>query len=70
MEIICEKRYSTQDKLHIYTTDRQHEFDLMHSQGPFLFGLLTPVLGEKVSIADKRHQRSKFDRLISGQEYK
>lgn len=70
VEIICEKKNSTQDKLHIYTTDRQHEFDLMYSQGPFLFLHFQPVLGEKVIIADKLHQRSKFDRLFSGQEYK
>lgn len=70
VDIVRETRTSTQDKLFVETGDHRHEFDLMYSQGPFLFGLIQPILGEKVSIADHLHRRGKLDRLLSGQEYK
>lgn len=69
-DIVRETRASTQDKLFVETGDCRHEFDLMYSQGPFLFGLLKPILGERVTIADHLHRRGKLDRLLSGQEYK
>ena len=43
VEIVRETRSSTQDKLYIEVEERRHEFDLMYSQGQFLFGLLQPV---------------------------
>jgi hypothetical protein len=70
VEIICETRSSTQDKLSIDEGGRQHTFDLMYSQGPFLFNLLRPLLGEKVTMADHLHKRRALDRLLTGQEYK
>jgi hypothetical protein len=69
-DIVRETRSSTQDKLFVETGESRHEFDLMYSQGPFLFGLLQPILGQKVTIADHLHRRGKLDRLLSGQEYK
>lgn len=70
VDIVRETRSSTQDKLSIEIEKRLHEFDLMYSQGQFLFGLLQPILGERVTIADHLHRRSKLDRLLSGKEYK
>jgi hypothetical protein len=70
VDIICETLSSTQDKLIIDEGGRQHTFDLMYSQGPFLFALLQPLLGEKVRIADHLHKRRALDRLLTGQEYK
>jgi hypothetical protein len=70
VSIVRETRTSTQDKLYVEVNERQHEFDLMYSQGPFLFGLLRPILGERVTIADHLHKRGKLDRLLTGQEYK
>jgi len=67
--IVRETKNSTQDKLFIDTGDRRLEFDLMYSQGQFLCGILGPVLGERVTIADHLHRRGKLDRLLSGQEY-
>jgi hypothetical protein len=69
-DIICENRSSTQDKLSIDEGSHQHTFDLMYSQGPFLFGLLQSLLGEKVRMADHLHKRRGLDRLITGQEFK
>jgi zinc-ribbon domain len=69
VSIVSETRSSTQDKLYVEVNERQHEFDLMYSQGPFLFGLLRPILGERVTIADHLHKRGKLDRLLTGQEY-
>jgi hypothetical protein len=69
-DIVCETKTSTQDKLYIVVADHQHEFDLMYSQGPFLYHLLQPILGEKVRLTDHLHRRGKLDRLLSGQEYK
>jgi hypothetical protein len=70
VDIVCETRTSTQDMLYINERDRQQKFDLMYSQGPYLFELLRPLLGVKVIIADHLHRRHGLDRLISGQEYK
>jgi hypothetical protein len=70
VDIVCETRTSTQDNLTIDAGDRQHTFDLMYSQGPFLFGLLQPLLGERVRMADHLHKRRSLDRLLTGQEYK
>jgi len=69
-DIICETRSSTQDKLYLHDSHQAWEFDLMYSQGPYLFRILQPLLGEKVTIADHLHRRGKLDRLLSGQEYK
>ena len=69
-DIVCETKNSTQDKLYLYDSRQAREFDLMYSQGPFLFRILQPLLGEKVTIADHLHRRGKLDRLLSGQEYK
>jgi hypothetical protein len=69
-DIICETRASTQDKLNIREGNRQLAFDLMYSQGPYLFRILQPLLGDRVSMADHLHRRRGLDRLISGQEYK
>ena len=69
-DIVCETRTSTQDKLYFQDSREAREFDLMYSQGPFLFRILQPLLGGKVTIADHLHRRGKLDRLLSGQEYK
>jgi hypothetical protein len=69
-EIVCENRTSTLDKLHLRDTNRDQVFDLMYSQGPCLFGILHPLLGEKVSITGHLHRRHGLDRLLSGEEYK
>jgi len=69
-DIVCETRTSTQDKLYLHDSRQAQEFDLMYSQGPFLFRILQPLLGEKVTIADHLHRRGKLDRLLSGQEYR
>lgn len=69
-DIVCETRTSTQDKLYLHDSHQAREFDLMYSQGQYLFRILQPLLGENVTIADHLHRRSKFDRLLSGQEYK
>ena len=68
-DIVCETRTSTQDKLYIRDGNRQLAFDLMYSQGPYLFRILQPLLGDRVSLADHLHRRRGLDRLISGQEY-
>jgi len=70
VDIVCETRSSTQDNLSIEEGGRKHTFDMMYSQGPFLFSLLQPILGEKVRIADQLHKRRGLDRLLTGQEYK
>ena len=70
IEIVCETKKSTQDQLHIHQGDNTQSFDLMYSQGPFLFRILEPLLGEKVRMSDHLHRRSKIDRLLTGQEYK
>lgn len=70
MDIVCETRTSTQDKIYINEGDHQQTFDLMYSQGPFLFELLRPLLGERVIMADLLHHQRGLDRLLSGQEYK
>lgn len=69
-DIVCETRTSTQDKLYLQDSHQAWEFDLMYSQGPYLFRILQPLLGVKVTIADHLHRRGKLDRLLSGQEYK
>jgi hypothetical protein len=69
-DIVCETMNSTQDKLSIEEGERQHKFDLMYSQGPFLFDLLQPILGEKVRMADQLHKLRPLNRLLTGQEYK
>ena len=70
VDIVCETRTSTQDALSIDEGGRQHTFDLMYSQGPFLYGILKPLLGEKVRMADHLHKRRSLDQLLTGQEYK
>jgi hypothetical protein len=70
VDIVCENSSSTQDMLYINDGNRQYEFDLMHSQGPFLYRLLQPVLNERVRISDHLHRRGKLDRLLTGQEYR
>jgi hypothetical protein len=70
IDIVCETRNSTQDQLYIDAAGQRYTFDLMYSQGPFVFGILHPLLGEKVHIEDKLHKRHGLDRLLSGQEYK
>lgn len=70
LNIICENRASTHDQMHIEEGDHNHTFDLMFSQGPLVFSLLQPLLGEKVRISDHLHKRHGLDRLITGQEYK
>ncbi|MFA4825406.1 MAG: zinc ribbon domain-containing protein [Methanoregula sp.] len=52
VDITCETRNSTQDTLLIDAGGRRHTFDLMYSQGPFLFRLLKPLLGERVRMTD------------------
>lgn len=69
-DIVCETLTSTQDNLSMEEGGRQHTFDLIYSQGPFLFSLLQPILGEKVRIADQLHKQRGLDRLLTGQEYK
>ena len=69
-DIICENTTSTQDELYIEEGGRTHTFDLMHSQGQYLAGILRPVLGNRLTVADKLHRRGKIDRLLTGQEYK
>ena len=69
VDIVCETKNSTQDKLHVLQGDKNQSFDLMYSQGPCLFRLLQPVLGERVRMADPLHKRGKLDRLLTGQEY-
>lgn len=70
VDIICETKTSTQDSLSIEESGRKHTFDLMYSQGPFLFNLLQPILGERVHTDDQLHKRHGLDRLLTGQEYK
>ena len=69
-DIVCETRNSAQDELYIDEGGHRLTFDLMHSQGPFLFNLLGPLLGEKVTMEDKLHKRHGLDRLLTGQESK
>jgi hypothetical protein len=69
-DIICETRNSTQDSLTVDDGKTGKNYDLMFSQGPFLFRLLDPLLGQRVSMADHLHRRKGLDRLLSGQEYK
>jgi hypothetical protein len=68
--IVCETRTSTQDTLSIRSAHQERAFDLMYSQGPYLYGILSPLLGERLSMEDHLHRRRGLDRLISGQEYK
>jgi hypothetical protein len=68
--IVCETRTSTQDTLSIRSDGRELAFDLMYSQGPYLFGILSPLLGGKLSMEEHLHRRRGLDRLLSGQEYK
>jgi hypothetical protein len=68
--IVCETRTSTQDTLSIRGDQKERTFDLMYSQGPYLYGILSPLLGERVSMEDHLHRRRGLDRLLSGQEYK
>ena len=70
VDIVCETRNPAQDELYIEEGGPRLTFDLMHSQGPFLFNLLSPLLGDKVTMEDKLHKRHGLDRLITGQEYK
>jgi hypothetical protein len=70
IDIVCETRLSTQDSLSVQQRENNLSFDLMYSQGPYLYKLIHPILGEKVSIADRLHKRGKLDRLLSGQEYR
>jgi len=69
-DIICETWASTHDTFSINEGSRMHTFDLMYSQGPFLYRLLEPLLAEKISITDHLHKRHGLDRLLTGQEYK
>lgn len=68
--IVCETLTSTQDILSIRVKDREIAFDLMYSQGPYLFRILSPLLGERLSMEDHLHRRRGLDRLLSGQEYR
>jgi hypothetical protein len=68
-DIVCEQKTSTLDHLYIEENGRQHTFDLIYSQGPLLGRILTPLLGDRVRVADHRHRRGKLDRILSGQEY-
>jgi hypothetical protein len=67
--IICETTASTQDSLSIRDGKAEYRYDLMYSQGPFLFRILEPVLGERISMTDHLHKRRGLDRLLSSQEY-
>ncbi len=69
VSIVCETRTSTQDTLSVRSAQKEHAFDLMYSQGPYLYGILSPLLGERISIEDHLHRRRGLDRLLSGQEY-
>jgi hypothetical protein len=69
-DIVCETKDSTQDQLHILQGGKNLSFDLMYSQGPLLFQILRPLLGERIRMADHLHRRHRFDRLLSGQEYR
>jgi hypothetical protein len=51
-EIACETKTSTQDSLSIEMGQSRHKFDLMYSQGPYVFSLLKPFLGDKVRMND------------------
>lgn len=51
-EIACETKTSTQDRLSIEMGGRRHKFDLMYSQGPYLFNLLQPFLRDRVSLTE------------------
>jgi hypothetical protein len=68
--VVYETRSSTQDTLHLHSKNRNLEFDLMYSQGLYLFGILHPLLGDRICLEEHRHRRRGLDRLISGQEYK
>ena len=70
VDIICETYSSTQDTLSVYEGSHRHSFDLMYSQGPFLYGILKPLLAEKIHITDHLQKRHGLDRLLTGQEYK
>jgi hypothetical protein len=70
VDIICETYSSTQDTLSVYEGTHRHSFDLMYSQGPFLYGILKPLLAEKIHITDHLHKRHGLDRLLTGHEYK
>lgn len=70
VDIVCETKTSTQDQLSIDAGGHRHTFDLMYSQGPFLFGILHPLLGDRIRMEDKLHKRHGLDRLLTGQEYK
>jgi len=68
--IVCETLTSTQDKLIVRDRNREHTFDLMYSQGPFLARILAPLFGERLTMEDHLHRRRGLDRLLSGQEYR
>ena len=68
--IICETQDSTQDKLRIRHKSRDQAFDLMYSQGPYLSGILSPLMGRRLSMEEHLHRRRGLDRLLSGQEYR
>jgi hypothetical protein len=68
--IVCETLTSTQDTLSLWDNQREYTFDLMYSQGPYLSGILSPLLGERLTMEDHLHRRRGLDRLLSGQEYK
>jgi zinc-ribbon domain len=70
VNIVCETRTSTQDRLSIRHAKQELEFDLMYSQGPFLSRVLSPLLVGRFSIEDHLHRRRGLDRLLSGQEYR
>jgi hypothetical protein len=68
-DIVCEQKTSTLDKLFIEENGSRHEFDLIYSQGPLLGRILSPLLTDRLQVADKKHRRGKLDRILSGQEY-
>ncbi len=70
VSIVCENLTSTQDKLVVRNREREIAFDLMYSQGPFLYRILSPLLADRVTIEDHLHRRRGLDRLLSGQEYR
>jgi hypothetical protein len=70
VNIVCETSDSTQDEIYIEEGSRSHTFDLMYSQGPFIYQILKSILGERARIEDHLQRRGKIDRLLTGQEYK
>lgn len=68
--IVCETMTSTQDRLQIRFAGQEYSFDLMYSQGPYVSKILSPLLGDRLTMEDHLHRRGKLDRLLSGQEYR